>query len=155
MFTRHLEIVLLLAAAFGTAGCKCAPKTEAVAMSSYRPPGKLSFELPGFNTLAELKTWYNANTRTKELFFFEKGESQAVIVVADWGHGDSWDALYFYAPNGYSKQWSPCAVWDAETRGVRVTFDKQTGMVHVTSGKGVIILSANIAALAPPASRDW
>lgn len=155
MFTRHLEIILVLAAALGVTGCRSTPKAADATVSSYRPPGKLSFELPGFDTLTDLKAWYKANARTKKLYYFEKDKRQAVIVVADWGMGDSWDALYFYAPNGYSKQWSPCAVWDAETRGVRVTFDKQTGMVHVSSGKGVIILSANIVALATPASRDW
>jgi len=156
MFTRHLEIILTLAAVLGLAGCASAPKAvENAAVNSYRPPGKLSCDLPGFDTLAKLKTWYAVNGRTKKLYFFEKGKCQAVIMVADWGHGDSWDALYFYAPNGYSKQWSPCAVWDTETRDVQVAFEKETGMVTVSSGKGVVILSANIEALAAPASRDW
>ncbi len=157
MFTRFLGIVLLVYVAAGLTGCHSpgAGTRPDSRGAGYRPPGKLSYELPGFDTLAEAKSWFKADARTEALFVFKKEQMQVLVVVSDWGNGDSWDALYFYAPDAYTQQWVPRAVWDTETRGVQVDFEVEAGRIKVRSGNGVTILCANIAALATPSSRDW
>jgi hypothetical protein len=151
-----MQKALIVFLVLAVVGCKSATSPEGKArVVTPTASGHLSFNLPNFHTLDELKSWFGGQVLTRRIYHFEKEGLEAVVVAAEWGHGDSWDALYLYAPGGYSKEWTARGLWNAETRNVEVTFNEQTGMINVRSGKGMTIFSANIAALDTPASRDW
>lgn len=91
----------------------------------------------------------------EKFYLFEKGESKVAIFLADWGSGDSWNAVFVYAFDGLRQQWVPQVVWDTETRDVKAVFDRSSGVIEVLSGKGAVIFRTNISAFPARGTRDW
>lgn len=158
MFSRYLELVILSVALLGCVGCQTAPKDippPAKAAPEQLLLGKLAVEYPAFRTLEDLKTVVKPLDQADGLFLFEKREAKVAVWIQTWGSGDHWNAVIIYMYDAFRQQWVPRAVWDTETRRVRVTFSKRSGMIEARSGGGTIIFQANIAALAANRSRDW
>jgi len=159
MFQRTLQIAVYGVLTLGVVGCQ-APRKEKPAVPRAPPEarmlGSLKFQYPSYRTLEELKQAmvvpYESNA---QLYIFEKDEIKVAVCVQPWG-GIGWDALVVYQFSAYREQWFPCAVWNPYAMKVRVTFTKATGMIEVCSGGGMLIFSANIAALkARQNPFDW
>lgn len=156
MRSRYLEIVVLSAFIVCTLGCRNnRPAVQLPLQAGSTGAAGLSIELPTFGTLEELKTWYHAQAFTQSVQFIENGEARAAVIRAEWGSGDSWDAIYIYAPTGPNHQWVPRAVWNTEARNVEVNYDKALGTIQVQSAKAIPVFPANVSALAARQSRDW
>ena len=158
MLTKHVEVMLVGALALLAAGCQSA-RVDAQAnnevTSSEFPLGKLAVEYPSFRTLDELKVWGAPRDATEAFYLMEKGDAKAAIRVETWGSGDSWNAVVVYAFDSLRSQWVPRAVWNTEAKGVRIEFDKRSGMISLRSAGGVFIVQANISALVARRTREW
>jgi hypothetical protein len=116
----------------------------------------LRIEYPAYRTLDELKQELIAPYGSDaHLYVFEKDETKVAVCVQPWG-GIGWNALILYKFNGYTGLWSPYAVWNPYAMNVRVAFENSTGMIEARSGGGMLLFSANIAALkARQNPFDW
>ncbi len=159
MFVQWVRLALYGVLVMGTAGCRTPHKQLAEihqAPPEARMLGSLRFQYPAYRTLEglrrELVEPYESNAH---LYVFEKDQVNVAVCVQPWG-GIGWDALIIYQFSVDREQWFPCAVWNPYAMKVRVTFDKSTGMIEVPSGGGLLIFSANIAALkARQNPYDW
>jgi len=111
---------------------------------------------PSYQTLEELKREliepYGSDAR---LHIFEQdGIKVAVCVIPQGGIG--WSAVIIYEFDSQANRWRSVAFWDPYAMNVSVTFNKSTGMIEAHSGGGMLIFSANIAALkARQNPFDW
>lgn len=158
MRPRHLEVILAAGLVVYASGCATtrddAHATNPAAKELF-PLGKLAINLPSFRSLEELKTWGKPRDTTERFYLFERGEDKVAIVMATWGSGDSWNAVFVYAYDKLRDMWVARSLWNTEARGVRATFAKRSGMIDVRSGGGVQIFQANISALAARRTREW
>jgi hypothetical protein len=158
MRSRYVEVMLASVLAFFAVGCQTVRNDSnggRVVPGNEFPLGKLAINLPSFKTLAELEEYGKPRDGTEQFHLFHKEETKVAIIVETWGSGDSWNAVLIYVFDALRSQWVARAVWNTETRGVQVAFDKQRGVIEVRSKTGVSIFTVNIAALTARRARDW
>src|SRR6267142_7193517 len=141
MRTKHVEMIFVAGMALGIIGCATPreqdPLGTPVAAALVFPLGTLKIDLPSFRTLDELKAWSKPNNETERLYLFEKGEAKVAVVVATWGSGDHWKAVFVYAYDQLRGQWTARSLWNTEASNIRVIFNKRQGTVDVRSGRDV------------------
>jgi hypothetical protein len=154
----YLGMIVIVGAVLCVAGC-ATPQGKQLGATSVAPAegfplGKLEIDLPSFRTLEDLKAWGSPD-HTERHYLFEKGQAKVAVIVVSWGSGDWRDAVFVYAYDQFRGQWNPWALWDTDAKNVQVIFDKRKGTIHVRSGKGVPIFSAQIEALQARRTREW
>jgi hypothetical protein len=123
-------------------------RADVAALSAKQPeesfPGKAGTQFPALRTLEELET--AAEQVDGQLYVFEKDKMKVGVRVQSRG-AVGWKALILYTFDDIENLWSPRVIWDTGAKDVRVTFHKWSGMIEVRSGRGMLILQANISAL--------
>jgi hypothetical protein len=146
---------LALMTALAIQGCATGPKDEPILPADEFPLGSLTFDLPGFRTLEELKAWQIPLDRSHTFDVFEKDDAKVAVLVVTWGSGDYARTVYVYQFDRLRTQWVARALWTTEAYNIRVTFDQRSGTIRVRSVGGAPIFSANIGALKARRTRDW
>lgn len=115
----------------------------------------LRVDLPSFATIAELKAYGKPREGVESYYTFEDWDSKVVVIVTGWGSGAIRDGISIYAYDSLTHLWEPVALWDTKARGVRVEFDKNVGIVRVSSKNGETIFSVSVRALSAKKTYDW
>jgi hypothetical protein len=145
--------------AFGLLGCQTDRKRQAATSQATQKevvfPGMRPV-CPWYRTLEDLKReLIEPYESDAHLHLFEKDGIKVAVCVLPQG-SIGWDAVIIYRFDGHQNFWGSSAFWDPYAMNVRVTFDKATGMIEARSGGGMLIFSANIAALKPRQNPfDW
>lgn len=115
----------------------------------------LRVELPSFSTIEELKAYGHPGEGVESYHTFEDQGAKVVVIVTGWGSGAVRDGISIYAYDSLTRLWEPVALWDTKARGVRVEFERNSGVIQVLSKKGETIFSLSVRALVAKKSYDW